>query len=60
MREFITVIAVCSCTYFGFEFGYYLAKKGAVEKVILYSCEKLTDRHSFEQCALTVKEKFRW
>lgn len=60
MRLFFTVLAVCCCAYFGFELGYYLAKKGVVEMVIMYSCDKIMDRQSFEQCSLAIKEKLQW
>ncbi len=59
MKEFFFIIFFLSFIYFSAAIGYMVAKNGTIEKVVIYSCDKVLDRKDYEICKLTLEEKLR-
>jgi hypothetical protein len=60
MRIFFAIILFNSSIYAGFVIGQKMCENGMIEKIIRYSCDVITDRKSYDQCIITVREKFLW
>jgi len=45
--------------YMGFALGFHYAQKEYVEKIVDYTCEKITDLTAYTMCAITIKDAMR-
>ena len=45
--------------YMGFALGFHYAQKEYLEKIIDYTCERITDRTAYTMCAITIKDSMR-
>jgi hypothetical protein len=45
--------------YVGFALGFNMGESSAVEKIIDYTCEKITDRTAYNMCAITIEAAMR-
>jgi hypothetical protein len=45
--------------YVGFALGFNMGASSAAEKIIDYTCEKITDRTAYNMCAITIEAAMR-
>ena len=55
MPKPLFVALFCGSIYVGFALGFNLGESSAVEKMIDYTCEKITDRDAYMMCSITVQ-----